>query len=172
MSSESPHPGVGAWTPDRIEAIDVPEGPSWVVYRDWPRNVLEEWPRSLTWMNERHDRPRISLHAQDRWDDRTPWWSHSIEYAYQVGVPIFEINYTAFAQQDGEKPDLVRVFGEHTEHGVYAVLLFIVNDCLTTVYRVGPASISPPLKCYLWRLVVQQGHLEYDSEPHEGVQNE
>lgn len=128
-------------------------------------------PKSIEWTQSRHDRPRITYHAQQRWDERTPWWSRSIEYAYTAGVPIFEFRSVAFRDKDGNEPDRVRVFGENTEHGKYAALMFIVNDAVTTVYPVAKAFLSGPMKAYLWAVLDQNGHLELESEPHEGKQN-
>lgn len=127
------------------------------------------------WSAGRHDRPRLSEHVigpgadNDRWDERTPSWSRSPEYAYTSGVPVFELKPEAFRSQSGVVPDRVRVFGEHTDRGQYAALILIKDGTWTTTIRLEGFSLSKPTKAYLWALLEQQGHLERDSEPHEGV---
>lgn len=152
---------------DQIE-IDLSEAEE----ADDRSGICLGWDRSHEWEMSRPDRPFLTWHAQQRWDERTPWWSRSIEYAYNCGVPVFEFRDIVFRSSDENDPDQVRVFGENTEHGKYGVMLFIEEKSLVTVYPIDRAFLSKPVKAYLWCLLDQQGHLELDSEPHEGVQND
>lgn len=144
-----------------------------------PTGLAEDEPvrwRSKRWTNSRHDRPWLSHHVvgpghdNDRWIDRTPSWSRSPEYAYDHGVEITRIDLMAFADRDGNPPDRVRVFGEHTDRGVYAVIMLMRNGTMTTVVPISTPSIPDPVRIYLWALLEEKGHLQYDSDPHEGVQ--
>lgn len=144
-------------------------------------NTPSRWrkrDRADRWERGRHDRPRLSEHVigpgenNDRWDERTPSWAHSPEYAYIHGVEVENLSMDAFTSPSGNTPDRVRVFGERTERGQYAVVILICNGCWTTVYELSDSCFPPIVKHHLFALLERKGHFELDSEPHEGVCDE
>lgn len=109
-----------------------------------------------------HDNPHISKHALDRWDERTPPESRSIEYAYLRSKECEVAHkHSEFCLSSGRRPDEVRVYGGVTDEGnQYFPLFIICNNNIVTVYDTQYVK-DEPLRKYLFAHV-QGNNLQYE----------
>lgn len=98
---------------------------------------------------------RLSEHASNRWDERTPPWSMSPESALQESQECFWLAMDAFKSFSGVVPDHVHYIAEwHTEDAdtndkeMYESLLMERNQTITTVYHCDFIS-NKPVNAYL-----------------------
>lgn len=90
-------------------------------------------PKSSQWA---FDNPRMSNHAAERWDERTPPDSISPEEAFEQSVDVSLVA-DAVEDKDGETPDeLYYYYGTEAEESYGALFLVDVeDDTIVTVYR-------------------------------------
>ena len=102
---------------------------------------------------------RLSWHAQERWDARTPPWSVSPEEAFERGVWLPGWACGGFADAQDQTPARVRLYAERTvpDRPNWAVCLLVSDDdTIVTVYDVAEIQ-DAPLRAYLWAVAQQCG---------------
>lgn len=87
------------------------------------------------WDNEQNN-PHMTIHLQERWDERTPIWAKSPEHAYLHGVDIDHI-IGYFTDNGGQTPERAVYFAERRRDDGYGVVLLIRENCVVTVYRLA-----------------------------------
>lgn len=94
----------------------------------------------------------VTRHARDRWDDRTPADSVSLEHAWEHGRRIPETFYAVFSDKRQQDPDEVRTWreGEDVCSRSYQVCLVVRNDHIVTV--LASTQLSLPERAYLREL--------------------
>lgn len=87
------------------------------------RSEREKWHKD-------HGNPRMTHHAANRWDERTPDDSVSPEYAYENGVDVSELR-EHFEDADGTVAhEIVYWYNDG-----YGVLFVIQSNVIVTIYK-------------------------------------
>lgn len=125
--------------------------------------------REYRWRHE-HGHPRITQHAQDQWDARTPPGSVSPETAWENAVGVGDGVLDAFEDHGGQTPDEVRLYHGVTDAGEAYTILFLVcgrpGDAgdeyhVRTVY--SPSGTDDPrLRAYLAVVTMQCAQMHGD----------
>ncbi len=86
------------------------------------------------WQHQHQNRPRITDHAVDRHDERTPCWSSSPEHAWTNGIDVTSLA-PYLEDSGGQQPEQVKYYAE-TRAGLewYGVLLLVYDSSVVTVY--------------------------------------
>lgn len=86
------------------------------------------------WRHAEQNRPRITDHAVDPHNQRTPSWSSSPETAWTNGIDVSDLA-SYLEDQGGQTPEEVRYYAEDRA-GVewYGVLLLVYDGCVVTCY--------------------------------------
>lgn len=107
---------------------------------------MEEMERLTTPQSWRHEhetvKPQLTEHAQIRYDQRTPSWSCSPEYAYDHSIETKHLPMESIEDDDGEHPDNIHYYCEWFCDDIqrytgeyYETFLLERDDAVVTVYR-------------------------------------
>lgn len=72
----------------------------------------------------------------DRWDERTPWWSVSPEKAFANAITVTDFHHDVFSLQNAQEADAVRYYQGRSEHGEHGILFMLLYDYVEECYRV------------------------------------
>lgn len=94
-----------------------------------------------------HGFPRLTDHAADRWDERTPRDAVAPETAFEEGMDVSEVR-DKVVDKGGQQPDQVVYWYERTNLEAYGILFIVRDDVIKTVYRAEWIN-DEPTQAYL-----------------------
>jgi len=117
---------------------------------------------SERWSFDRNN-PNLTIHLEDRYDERTPHWASSPEHAWTNGVDVSDLA-PYLEDRGGQTPEKVRYYAEsHPENkGWHGVILLVRDGSILTCYThesLTRLDYGHALQAFLRTIAVREGLL-------------